>query len=750
MVGHLYIAGIGLARGYINRPELTAKTFIPNPFSATPGARMYLSGDLARYLPDGTIEYLGRSDHQVKIRGLRIELGEIEAALAALEAVRDVVVLARPDERNILRLVAYLVAHDGQVLPEEAQLRTALLKTLPDYMVPEYFVALDAMPLTANGKVERKALPAPDMAQREAEYVAPCTPTEQSLADIWADLLQVDKVGIHDDFFALGGHSLLATQLMSRIGTIFQVKVSLRAIFEAPILADMAAIVAQATAELAATSQPPVEPLGEAFPLSFAQQRLWFLDQLEGQSSTYNIPLAIRLKGQLNRQALQGALNDVVHRHDALRAYFGSADGTPVQRIMPRLDLVLALNDLRHSAPQERAARAHRLTLDETRIPFDLQTGPLIRGSLLQLEEQEYLLLLTMHHIASDGWSMGILVREVSALYASHALGTPSSLPELPMRYVDFSRWQRQWLSGDVLERQLNYWRKQLAGSPTLLTLPTDRPRPSVQSQRGASLPYVISTELSIKLQALSRKTQSTLFMTLCTAFNVLLARYSGQSDICIGTPIANRNRAEIEGMIGFFVNTLVLRTDVDLSLGFTALLKQVRTHTLDAYTHQDVQFEQLVEALQPERDTSYSPLFQVMLVLQNAPMTKLTLPGLQLELVPNESTTAKFDLTLALTEGKDGLYGDFEYSTDLFEASTIERMAGHFTNLLQAIVTDPGCAVGELAMLDNAERQQLLYGFNDTATVYPNVQPNTQTLHQLFEAQVLHSAARTAVVYEG
>ncbi|MFC5743201.1 condensation domain-containing protein, partial [Dyella tabacisoli] len=615
---------------------------------------------------------------------------------------------------------------------------------------PAYFVVLDELPLTTNGKIDRRALPAPDMTRSEVGYVAPRTPSEEIMAGIWAEILHLDKVGIHDDFFALGGHSLLATQLMSRIGTMFQTKISLRTIFESPTLADMAAIVAQATAESSAASQRPAEPPREAFPLSFAQQRLWFIDQLEGQSATYNIPVTIRLKGQLDRQALQGALNDVVCRHDALRAYFESEHGTPVQRIMPRLDLVLALNDLRHLAPDEREAKARELMLDETRTPFDLQTGPLIRGSLLQLTEQDYVLLLTMHHIASDGWSMGVLVREVSALYASHALGSPLSLPELPMRYVDFASWQRQWLSGDVLERQLNHWRQQLAGSPELLTLPTDRLRPLVQSQRGTSLPYVIPAELSVKLQALSRKTQSTMFMTLCAAFNVLLARYSGQNDICIGTPIANRNRADIEGMIGFFVNTLVLRTEVDLSLGFTDLLKQVRTNTLDAYTHQDVQFEQLVEALQPERHASYSPLFQVMLVLQNAPMNKLALPGLQLELVSSESTTAKFDLTLALTEGKDGIQGYFEYSTDLFEANTIERMGVHFTNLLQAIVADPGCAVGELAMLGEAERRQLLRTFNDTATVYPRVQRDTSTLHQLFEAQVPRSAEHAAVVYEG
>ncbi|MFC5743983.1 amino acid adenylation domain-containing protein, partial [Dyella tabacisoli] len=749
VVGHLYIAGIGLARGYINRPELTARTFIPNPFSATPGARMYLSGDLARYLPDGTIEYLGRSDHQVKIRGLRIELGEIEATLAALEAVRDAVVLAREDSAGSQRLVAYLVAHDGQVLPDETQLRPMLSQTLPEYMVPSYFVILDHMPLTSNGKVNRNALPAPDMTRDEVVYVAPRTVAEQRMAEIWAEILKLDKIGIHDDFFALGGHSLLATQLMSRIGAAFQVEISLRTIFDAPTLAEMVSQVVPASTEDVDTAQAPDEP-SEAFPLSFAQQRLWFLDQLESDSPAYNIPLAVRLKGKLDRKALHAALNGVLHRHDALRAYFESADGTPVQRIMSRLDLVLAFDDLRHSAQKEREAAEHALIHDDTRTPFDLQTGPLIRGSLMQFEEQDHLLLLTVHHIAFDGWSIGILLREVGALYASHALGLPPSLPELPMRYVDFASWQRQWLSGEVLERQLNYWRQQLAGSPNLLTLPTDRPRPLVQSQAGATLSYAIPAELSAKLQALSRKMQSTLFMTLCAAFNVLLARYSGQSDICIGTPIANRNRADIEGIIGFFVNTLVLRTQVDLSLGFTTLLKQVRANTLDAYTHQDVQFEQLVEVLQPERHTSYSPLFQAMLVLQNMPMDELVLPGLSMKVLDSEGATAKFDITLTLMEGDKGLQGDFEYSTDLFDASTIERMADHFTRLLYAIVADPTCPIDDLVMLGDDERRLMLSEWNDTAIDFSDAGVPASAIHQLFEAQAARTPDNTAITQDG
>ncbi|HSI52112.1 MAG TPA: amino acid adenylation domain-containing protein, partial [Ideonella sp.] len=674
----------------------------------------------------------------------------------ALDAVRDVVVLAREDERKIPRLVAYLVAHDGQALPDEAQLRAALAQSLPEYMLPNHFAVLDAMPLTANGKVDRKALPAPDMSQGDAKYLAPRTSAEQAVAEVWAELLQVDKVGVHDDFFALGGHSLLATQLMSRLGARFGTDISLRTIFETPVLADLAAIVAPAAAESPETPESPAAPAlpaelpAEAFPPSLAQQRLWFLDQLEGPNATYNIPIAFRLEGQLNRPALQAALNDVVRRHDALRACFHDAGGTPVLRLRQCVDLALPFDDLRRSPQQARDAEVAARMLAEAQVPFDLATGPLIRAGLLQLGDQEHLLLLTMHHIVFDGWSIGILVREVGELYASHAAGLPPALPELPMRYVDFAGRQRQWLSGNLLARQLGYWQQRLHGSPTTLSLPADRPRPPVQRQAGASLPYALSADLSARLQALSRRTQSTLFMTLCAAFNVLLARHSGQTDICIGTPIANRNRAEIEGLIGLFVNTLVLRTEVDLGLGFTALLAQVRGHTLDAYANQDLPFEQVVEALQPGRHASHTPLFQVMLALQNAPMTRPEMPGLQMAFVAGPTVTAKFDLTLTLTESADGLHGDFEYSTELFDAATIERLAGHFTRLLQAIVADPGLPVGELDMLGSAERRRMLSEWNDTATAFPGVDPQATQVHRLFEAQVTRTPDSVAVVHEG
>ncbi|WP_346949909.1 amino acid adenylation domain-containing protein, partial [Dyella sp.] len=601
--------------------------------------------------------------------------------------------------------------------------------------------AVDALPTLGAVRKEGLALAAADV---------PATDATGTMMRIWCELLGRPSVALDDDFFELGGQSLLATRLAVRIRDEFGVEVPVAAILEAPTVAALVAWVAAAAPATAPASAvaAPAAVREESYPLSFAQQRLWFLDQLEGYSPTYNIPAAVRLKGRLDTAALEGALNDVVLRHDALRARFGSVDGTPVQYIAERVELALALHDLRASAPGEREAQTRQLMLDEASTPFDLHGGPLVRGSLLRLADDEHLLLLTMHHIVSDGWSMGILVRELGTLYASRAFGAPAALPELPMRYVDFARWQREWLSGEVLERQLGYWKKQLAGAPTLLTLPTDRPRPPTQGQDGAALAYALPAELSAKLQALSRKSQGTLFMTLCAAFNVLLARYSGQNDICIGTPIANRNRSEIEDLIGFFVNTLVLRNQVDLSAGFTDLLKQVRATTLDAYAHQDVQFEQLVGAVQPERHTSYSPLFQVMLVLQNAPLN-LALPGLELELVPHETVTAKFDLTLTFSEGPQGLYGSFEYNTDLFDRATIERMGEHFANLLQAIVAEPERPLGELPMIGEAEYRQLVYGFNDTAKAYPRVTAETNTLHQLFEAQVARTPEHVAVVYE-
>jgi amino acid adenylation domain-containing protein len=752
--GELHIAGDSLARGYLDRSDLTADKFIPNLFSSIPGARMYKSGDLARYLPDGNIEYLGRIDSQIKIRGFRIELGEIEATLAALPEVGEVVVLAREDIPGDpltgagKRLVAYLVMQAGQSLPDVAALRSKLRQSLPDYMIPAYFIVLSALPLTPNGKIDRRALPAPDMLRSEIGYVAPRTSTEETLALIWANVLKLDKVGIHDNFFELGGHSLLATQVVSRIRQAFNTELSLRDFFQMPTVAELAETIRK-NDENEILPILPVVRTGQ-HPLSFAQQRLWFLDQFESGSAFYNIPIAMRMVGELNQTALRRTLNEIVRRHEALRTSFATVDGAPSQVIAGHLELALLVHDLTELPTIEREARAQRLAQDEAQTPFDLSTGPLLRASLIRLDATDHIALFTMHHIVSDGWSMGVLVHEMAVLYAAYVqnqLPAPDRgpLPELTIQYVDFAHWQRQRLSGDVLQQQLDYWAGQLSGSPTLLTLPTDRPRPAMQSHRGALQSFEISAQTTAGLYALNKQTQTTLFMALTAAFSVLLSRYSGQNDLCIGAPIANRNRAEIEVLIGFFVNTLVLRTRIDSAASFESLLQQVRSTTLNAYAHQDVPFEQLVDLLKPERHTGHSPLFQVMLVLLNTPAGNFDLPGLTMQAVKTESTTAKFDLTLFVTEADRQLFAEFEYNTDLFDKATIERMSGHFTRLLDAIVANPNAPIWDFPMLGANELHQLLVEWNATETVYPR----EKCLHALFEDQAQKTPEAVAVIFD-
>ncbi len=746
--GELHVGGAGLARGYLNRLDLTAERFIADPFSREPGALLYRTGDLARYLPDGAIEFLGRIDHQVKIRGFRIELGEIEMVLGEYPAVREAIVLAREDEPEDKRLVAYVVP-DEEHPPSAGELHAFLQQKLPAYMVPSAFVMLDALPLTPNGKVDRGALPLADGSHVEIhrKYIAPRTPVEEMLCAIWSQVLGIERVGIYDNFFELGGHSLLATQAISRVRKAFQVEVPLRDLFETATVAGLAERVDMARQAAAGLDVSPIEPVtrNQELPLSFAQQRLWFLDQLEPYSPLYNIPAATRFSGPLDIAALEWSLNEIVRRHESLRTTFQTIDGRPAQVISPELTLTLPVMDLASLPAVEREAEALRLATDEARQPFDLAHGPLMRTTLLRLDEQEYVILLTMHHIVSDGWSMGVFVQEMVALYSAFVAGKSSPLPELAIQYADFAHWQRQWLQGQALEAQLAYWEQQLAGLAPLLELPFDRPRPVIQSFNGNTLSFTLPQRLSKALKALSQHEGVTLFMTLLAAFQTLLSRYTSQEDICVGTPIANRNRAEIEGLIGFFVNTLVLRTDLSGGPSFRELLKRVRQVTLDAYAHQDLPFEMLVDALQPKRDMSYSPLFQVMFVLQNVPMQNLELPGLTLGPVEADSKIAKFDLTLSMLEDAGGLSGSFEYNVDLFDAATIQRMAGHLQRLLEGIVADPDQSITNLPLLTGAEHRQLLVEWNDTDTEYPH----DQCAHQLFETQVRRAPDAIAVMFE-
>jgi amino acid adenylation domain-containing protein len=728
--GELFLGGDGLARGYHKRPELTAERFVPNPFSDVPGARLYRTGDRVRFLADGNIEFIGRFDFQVKVRGFRIELGEIETVLAGHDAVKEVVVEMRGDVSEEKRLVAYLVSKPEAELSTD-ELRQYLSEKLPDYMMPNSFVMLDSMPLTNNGKVDRKALPEPDTQRRELaeSYVAPRTQVEQQLSEIWSTMLDVELVGVNDNFFELGGHSLLATQLISAVREKFGVELPLRSLFDSPTVAGIAEHINAATPEQKSTV-PVISRTdrNRALPLSFAQKRMWFLNLLEPESAYYNVPLAMRLTGRLDTDALEKAINEVIRRHEVLRTTFENRDGDAVQVIHEAVHLDLTVEEIDED-------RVVELAMEESTKPFDLGRWPLLRMRLLKLGPENFVALFTMHHIISDGWSMGVLVREVAALYAAFVEGKPSPLPELPLQYADFAAWQQKWLRGSVLDEQLEYWKKQLSGAPTVLELPIDKPRPAIQKFRGANEVFSVPKDVTEQLLALSRQEGATLFMTLLAAFNVLLYRYTGQSDILLGTPIANRNRAEIEGLIGFFVNTLVLRAQMESDESFLSLLRQVRTTTLDAYAHQDLPFENLVQELQPERDMSRSPLFQVMMVLQNAPRQAFELPGLTLSAFATPNRTAKFNLMLTLAEVSDGLIGHFEYDTDLFDATTIKRMLGHFQMLLQSIAAHPERRLTEYSLIA-PEEQQLLAEWNATNVDYPR----DLCLHELFEIQ----AART------
>ncbi|SAK70234.1 non-ribosomal peptide synthetase [Caballeronia calidae] len=747
--GELYIGGAGVARGYLNRADLTAERFLDDPFSHEPGARMYRTGDLARWLPDGNLEFLGRNDHQVKIRGFRIELGEIEAQLASHPAVREAVIIARDDSGSNRsadkRLVAYVtLTADAAGLVET--LRIHLTERLPDYMVPAAFVVLDALPLTPNGKLDRRALPDPQWQDLSA-YVAPRTPLEHTLAQSFASVLGLERVGVSESFFSLGGHSLLATRLISQLRTVLDRELPLRLLFDAPTVAALAQTIEDDAGPGVAHARPPLlaQPRPSHLPLSFAQERLWFLEQLAPGQSTYHIPVAMRLNGSLDVPAFHCALNAIVARHESLRTCLVSNNGRPEQRIAAQLQLALPVTTLAHLVPDERNVELQRRAQAEAQQPFDLEHGPLLRAQLLRLAPEEHVLLFTMHHLISDGWSAGVLVRELGACYTAFLRNEALALPPLPVQYVDYTLWQRGWLTGAELERQTQYWRNQLADLAPL-DLPTDRPRPAQISGRGATLPFALSPELSERLNALANQEGVTPFMLLLAVFQTLLARLSGQTDVAVGSPIAGRTHASTEALLGLFVNTLVLRADLSGTPTLRSLLAQVRDTALAAYAHQDLPFEKLVEALAPVRDTSRTPLFQVMFLLQNAPMDALALPGLTLELLPAGEAGAKVDLTLSLAQtAQDGLAGSFGYATDLFDEATVARLGERFTRLLEQALDQPDAPLHALEFM-LPEEHALLERWNDTAAPYPE----HLCIHQLFEQQVRRTPEATALVFEG
>ncbi|RKI05864.1 amino acid adenylation domain-containing protein, partial [Corallococcus praedator] len=742
--GELYVGGEGLAWGYLRQPALTAERFLPHPFSTTPGARLYRTGDRARWRADGTLDFLGRTDFQVKLRGFRIEPGEVEAALRALPGVHEAVAVVREAPAGDKRLVAYVV---GEALEGQA-LRSALQQRLPDYLIPGAFVVLEAMPLNANGKLDRSALPEPEAPVAAERFVAPRDAIEEQLAGLFGEVLHVARVGIHDDFFDLGGHSLLATQVVSRLRSAFGVELPLGDLFAAPTVETLAVRVAALRAREDSAPRVPLlvaTPRTGPVPLSFAQQRLWFLDQLQPGSAFYNVPGVLVLGGTLNASALEQSLQALVQRHEALRTTFASEGDSPVQRIHAEGRLSLSVIDLESLPEERREAEARRHSAVEATRPFDLGTGPLVRAVLVRLEARRHWLLLTLHHIVSDGWSIGVFARELGSLYRAFASGQPAALPALPLQYADFSLWQRQWLRGDVLQAELDWWRQQLVDAPTALELPTDKPRPATQSFRGASLPVTLSPELSASVKALAAREGATAFMVLLAGFQLLLSRYAGQDDVLVGSAIANRNRAETEGLIGFFVNTLVLRARIDPRASFRSLLAQVKATTLAAYAHQDLPFEKLVEGMQGARDLSRSPLFQVAFTLQNAPVGALELPGLRLELRSGEITTAKFDLDFSLQERDGAFSGELNFSTDLFTPTTVARMVTHLQALLGALTSRPEVPVSRHSLLQGSERQRVLVDWNAThRPLTPHGVP------ELFAPHVLRAPDAVAVQVEG
>ncbi|HEX2740525.1 MAG TPA: amino acid adenylation domain-containing protein [Rubrobacter sp.] len=744
-VGEIAIKSRHISPGYWHKPDLTRATFITDPQDE--GGRIYRTGDLGYRQPDGCLVVTGRNDFRVKIRGFRIEVAEIELALRGLTKVKEAAVVAHEDQRGEKQLAAYVVPQPDH-MPTTSELRDFLKDKLPDYMVPSAFVVLDALPLTPNGKLDRLALPAPSLVRPELDtsFVAPRNALEEQLVEIWVEVLGVTRVGVHDDFFELGGHSLRATQLVSRVREVFQAELPLISLFEEPTIAGLAERIEEARRGAQGQTAPPLVPAPRdaRLPLSFSQQRMWLLDQLEPGTPTYHISHALRLSGTLDTGALKRSLTEIVSRHEALRTTFAAEDGEPVQVISATIDVKLPVEDLSGLPQAEQEAEAKRLALEEKRRPFDLERGPLFRAGLLRLGKEEHVLLISMHHIVSDGWSMGVFWRELGALYGAFSGGEPSPLPGLPIQYADYALWQRQWLTGEVLEEQLGYWKEQLADLP-VLELPTDHPRPAVQTHRGARRSLAMPESLTQALKELSRQEGTTLFMVLLGALQVLLSRYSGQEDIAIGTPIAGRTRAETEELIGFFVNTLVMRTYLSGDPSFREVLSRVRGVALGAYDHQDLPFEKLVEELQPERDLSRVPFSQVFFALQNVPQEALKLPNLVPEQQKVESGTVKYDLSFFLSEEEQGLRGRLVYNADLFDDATIERMLGHLQTLLKGIVEDPDRHLSELPLLTEAERHQLLFEWNETATEYPW----DRCVHELFEEQAGRTPDAVAVVFE-
>lgn len=792
VIGEMYLTGLGLARGYLNRSDLTAEKFIPNPFITvdadddhknTHHLRLYQTGDLARLLPDGKIEFVGRRDSQVKIRGFRIEIGEIESTLRTHGSIQQVLVVTREDESLDKKLIAYVVPEEEQrlLLTPEIQLmsssqspfsilmgetipaltedlRNHLGRFVPDYMIPSFFVFIDQIPLTPNGKIDNKSLPAPLLTQRTLEetYIAPSNDIEVTLLKIWQEILKIEQIGMQDNFFKLGGHSLLATQVISRIRHFFGIDIPLRTLFEESTIQALGLVVQKLMNEkdkdLLVIPLITPQTRGTYIPLSYAQSRLWFIDQLLPNSPLYNVPLALHLKGELDVTALEKAFNKLIERHESLRTIFEIQNGKTVQVILQELTISLPtkLEDITFISDKGKNLTIQKYIFEETQIPFNLSKGPLIRVQLQRLSSQEYVLLVTMHHIISDGWSMGIFFKELSALYNGYMRGTGIQLPPLAIQYADFALWQRQWIQGEKLEKQLQYWKETLSGIPDLLLLPTDKPRPKELSYRAAGYSTLLSNDIKESLNQLASETETSLFMVVLAAFQVLLHRYSGQKDVVVGFPIANRHYKETEDLIGFFVNTLAFRTTFVGNESFVDILNIIKRTTLQAYQHQDVYFDQLIEYLNIPRVLNRNPIFQVEFTFTNEEENLLHLSNIEINPIPIDYSLIKFDLCFHTYENKEGIGITIGYATDLFVEKTIVAFAQHFKELLVNIIKDPNQKLNSFDILTQQEKNKIIKEWNTTKVDFKEVQlDETHSVPKLFEKQAAKSPNDIAVIFE-
>ncbi|MFB2875446.1 condensation domain-containing protein, partial [Floridanema aerugineum] len=754
--GELFIGGAGLARGYLNARELTAEKFIKNPFN---NSKLYKTGDLVRYLPDGNLEFAGRIDDQVKFNGFRIELGEIESVINQHSQVSQSVVIVREDSPGNKRLVAYIVP-DRNTEISTASLESFLKNKLPSYMVPSIYVILDALPINPNGKVDRQALPIPDI---QETFVAPRNEQEKAIAQIWSKIFGWSAIGINDNFFQLGGHSLIATQILSRIRDIFQVEISFQQLFENPTINDLSKVISQQQLKQLSPIAK-IQPISKQgyLPVSFAQERVYFIEQLAPSSRAYQFQESLRFRGELNIPILEQSLSEILRRHEIFRTTFPTVAGKLVQVIHPPQPVKLTVINLENLPKSQQEAEVERLTDEAVQQPFDITKLPLIRWSLLKLSNQEYVLIHIEHHTVHDGWSFNLFLRELLTLYQAFSEGKPSPLAEPSLQFADFAYWQRQWVLTEQAQAQLNYWKQKLAGIPPLLELPLARPRPAEQTYKGGMLRMELPLDLCQALRNLNRQESVTLFMSMFTVFVIMLYRYSGQEDLCVGSGVANRRWRETENLIGMIVNNIVLRTNVSGNPTFRELLAQVRQVTLEGYANEDLPFDKVVEALKPERNLSYNPLFQVMFSFHDAQLPNLNLPGLtikQHEAVTNKS--AKFDLDIVViprseqrigrnseaeTKGieTDGITLVWEYNSDLFDAATIKRMMEQYQTLVEEIVANPNQRIAQLPLLTKEQKEQILVNWNDTEVAFPKV----KNIHQLIEEQVEENPEAIAVIF--